>query len=101
APTHIAQRPAGANYESRDATALFELLITPVEQHLDRSKTLVIIPDKILNYVPYAALKSPATSKYLIEDYRLDFASSGTLFVKLSDQAKRKTETADEHLVSI
>jgi CHAT domain-containing protein len=97
----LAHRPAAGNYEGREATALFELLITPVEQYLDRSKTLVIIPDKILNYVPYAALKSPVSSKYLIEDYRLGAASSGTLFVRLSDQAKRKTQAPDEHLVSI
>jgi CHAT domain-containing protein len=80
---------------------LFDLLIMPIQEHLDSSKTLVIIPDKILNYVPYAALTSPVSSKYLIEDYKLAVASSGTLFVKLSEQAKRRTQAANEHLVSI
>ena len=99
--TMLTRRPAGSNYEGGDGAALFELLITPIEQRLDRTKTLVIIPDKILNYVPYAALRSPVTSKYLIEDYRPSIASSGTLFVRLSEQAQRRTEALDEHLVSI
>ena len=97
----LTHRPAAETYEGREAAALFEVLIKPIEPHLDRSKALVIIPDKILNYVPYAALASPASSKYLIEDHRLDVASSGTLFVRLSDQATRRTEALDEHLVSI
>jgi CHAT domain-containing protein len=97
----LTRRPAASNYDGRDGAALFDVLIKPIEPHLDRSKTLVIIPDKILNYVPYAALASPANSKYLVEDYRLGVASSGTLFVKLSEQAKRGTDALDEHLVSI
>ena len=93
--------PLSNDYERRYGTALFDLLIAPIQEHLDPSKTLVIIPDKILNYLPYAALTSPVSSRYLIEDYKLAVASSGTLFVKLSEQAKRRTQAAHERLVSI
>jgi len=97
----LTRPPTADDYDRHDATALFDLLISPIKQHLDPSKTLVIIPDKILNYVPYAALTSPISSKYLIEDYKLAVGSSGTLFVKLSEHAKRRTPVVNEHLVSI
>jgi CHAT domain-containing protein len=97
----LTQRPSSNDYERRNATALFNLLIAPIQEHLDPSKTLVIIPDKMLNYVPYAALTSPVSSNYLIEDYKLAVASSGTLVVKLSEQARRRTEGVNEQLVSI
>jgi CHAT domain-containing protein len=41
------------------ASALFELLIAPIEQYLGEHSTLIIVPDGILRRVPFAALLDP------------------------------------------
>jgi CHAT domain-containing protein len=50
---------------------LYELLIAPVERHLDSSKALAIIPDQALHRLPFAALKQASSDKYLIEKYTI------------------------------
>ncbi|HEU0049629.1 MAG TPA: CHAT domain-containing protein, partial [Nitrososphaera sp.] len=57
--------------QSKAAFDLYRILIAPVEPFLDKSKYLCIVADKILNYVPYAALVSPANGSYLVEDYEI------------------------------
>jgi CHAT domain-containing protein len=80
---------------------LFNTLIKPVEKHLEKSKVLVIIPDKILNYLPFAALTSLSNSTYLIQDYEVTVAPSATLFVNLSAAAEQLSTHSNEHLVSV
>ena len=50
---------------------LYKVLITPVESELKKAnaKTLVLIPDGVLRYVPFAALYNG--KRYLIQDYKL------------------------------
>ena len=78
---------------SNDARELFQLLITPVEHFLDRNKYLCIVPDKILHYLPFDALVSPKTNRYVIEDFEsgVGTAPSSTVFVDLTSRAARKT----------
>ncbi|MDT7542443.1 MAG: hypothetical protein QOE33_2347 [Acidobacteriota bacterium] len=84
----------------RRAGELYDILIKPVESHLDKTKLLCIVPDKILHFLPYAALVSPA-GKYLVEDFRLEVSPSSSVFVECSEGAKLKANRDEEKLLSI
>jgi CHAT domain-containing protein len=81
--------------------ALYDILISPVEPLLDRTKQLYIVPDKALDYLPFGALVSPATGQYLIEAYPLALAPSATFFLACSAAAQRKETTGNERLLSV
>jgi CHAT domain-containing protein/Flp pilus assembly protein TadD len=83
------------------SSQLYENLIAPVENLLDKKRKLCIVPDKILNFLPYSSLISPGTGKYLIEDYSLLFAPSSTLFIRSTKNAERKARTKAERLLGI
>ena len=97
----VNQRPNSEAYKPDRAIELYNLLIAPIEQHLTQSKFLVIVPDKVLNYLPFSALISPTTSQSLIEEYDIGAAASGTLFVNLSTAAARKTRHSKERLLTV
>jgi CHAT domain-containing protein len=97
----INRYPEAETFQRDVSTELFDRLIKPVEKYLDKSKVLVIIPDKILNYLPFIALTSPVNSAYLIEDYKVSVAPSATLFVNLSAAARRLDQPSNEHLLAI
>lgn len=80
---------------------LYGLLITPFQAQLDRQKALCIVPDKILSYVPFAALISPESRQYLVADFLL--FSSPSLNVLLHSTAAGRTHQAQasETLLSI
>src|SRR5262245_24572464 len=48
------------------AKELYEILVQPIESKLGAGKEICIVPDKFLNYLPFAALREPS-GKYLIE----------------------------------
>jgi CHAT domain-containing protein len=94
--------PAGnPSEEAMAAEDLYRILIAPVESFLDKSKYLCIVPDKILNYVPYQALVSPATARFLIEDYDMGTAPSTTTFIDLTRSAQSKAGAFEEELLSV
>lgn len=49
----------------------YKLLIMPIKEHLNEK--IIIIPDKILNAIPFQALKG---NKYLVEEHEISFAQS-------------------------
>ena len=83
--------PSSSNSEGilDQAKALYDVLIGPIEQHLDKRLILCIVPDKNLNFLPFSALVSPASGKHLIEDYTIQVAPSATIFIKTSQQAEQ------------
>lgn len=85
----------------RGARELYDVLITPVEALLDKTKLLCIVPDKLLHYLPFAALVARGTGRYLVEDFRLTQSPSSTIFVDRSEQAGRKAGVAEERLLSV
>jgi len=97
----VNQRPNSEAYKPDRAIELYKLLIAPVESHLERSKFLVVVPDKVLNFLPFSALVSPETSRCLIQEYALGAAASGTLFVNLSAAAVRKADHTSERLLTV
>lgn len=71
------------------AKELHTILIKPIESYLDSGRQIAIVPDDTLSFVPFVALMSPTSGKYLIEDYAIQIASSATLFIGSSEQAER------------
>jgi len=61
-----------------EAIALFNLLIAPVQAHLSGAADIVIVPDRQLHALPFAALYDDATGQYLAERLPIRFASSAS-----------------------
>ncbi|RPJ19561.1 MAG: CHAT domain-containing protein [Desulfobacteraceae bacterium] len=59
-------------------TALYGLLIKPVEKELEGKKHVVVIPHGMLHYLPFQALRSPE-GKYLIESYTVSYLPSASV----------------------
>lgn len=85
----------------RASTTLYETLISPVVDQLHAGKTLCIVPDKILNHLPFAALTSPTSGRYLIQDHAIFFSPSSSVFVINSDVARGMPAPAGERLLSV
>jgi CHAT domain-containing protein len=71
--TAIRQRDASVDAKARE---LHRLLIPESLSTLPVETEIVIIPDKALNTLPFAALKDPGTGHYLIEDRTIRISSS-------------------------
>jgi len=71
--------------EDEDAEQLLsdlgKILIDPVGDILDESRTLTIIPDRALHGLPFAALKQSADRRYLIQDFAILVSPSLTHFL--------------------
>lgn len=90
-----------AQAAEQSAKALYDLLVKPVDASLDKGKLLCIVPDKALHYLPFAALVSSLTGKYLMEDFRLEIAPSASVFIACSEQARLKARPISEKLLSV
>ena len=56
-------------------------------------KNLIIIPDGLLNYIPFSSLNtSENNTKYLIEDYAVSYVNSATLRSQLQEQQENNSE---------
>jgi CHAT domain-containing protein/tetratricopeptide (TPR) repeat protein len=85
----------------RLARELFNYLIAPIEPILAGYHTLIIVPDKVLNRLPWDALKSPVSNRFLLEDYLVTLAPSATLYALCTDLAVQKADKRDERIVSV
>ncbi|HLG16865.1 MAG TPA: CHAT domain-containing protein [Blastocatellia bacterium] len=86
---------------SQSARELYGLLVSPVEPLLDRQKVLCVVPDEALNFLPFAALVSPASGRYLISDYVVMSAPSTAMLLKCTDKAREKEGQGTEKLLSV
>ncbi len=80
----------------RQASDLYQLLIAPIGQHLDRNLTLCVAPDGALQDLPFAALVSPESKRYLIEDFTLIVNPSASVFARSLDLSLRKQKSVQE-----
>src|SRR5262245_58018327 len=105
ATDYLAQisRPDGRDNQRwrQKAEELYDILLQPVAPLIEPNKQICIVPDKILNRLPYGALISRATGRHLIEDYLLTYAPSASLFVLCAEDANRKSGQSPEHLLSV
>jgi CHAT domain-containing protein len=81
------------------AKELHTILIKPIESYLNSGRQIAIVPDDNLSFVPFVALVSPTSGKYLIEDYAIQIASSATLFIGSSAQAERGKTDSERLLI--
>ena len=86
---------------NRQAKELYEVLIRPVEPWLDKEKQLNIVPDKILNAVPFPSLVSPASGRLLLEDYSVSYAPSATVLVLVSTAAATIDPQRPERILAV
>ena len=97
----ISKPPNDRQEEIALARQLYTFLIQPIETLLDNKRIICIIPDKNLSYIPFSALISPASQKYLIEDYVLTTSQSPSVFLSCSQNATQKAPVKDERLLSV
>lgn len=96
----LVQDPTSGQDLLRISKGLYDALIGPAEPWLDKSKSLFIIPDKILSFLPFQGLVSPA-NKYLIEDFSLALSPSSSILITCSDMAREKGQIDAESLLSV
>ncbi|HEX7331405.1 MAG TPA: CHAT domain-containing protein [Pyrinomonadaceae bacterium] len=80
---------------------LYDLLIGPLAQFLDRQKQLCIVPDKILNLLPFNVLFSTPAQRYLVEDFAVIYSSSANVFARDSKLANEKRDVRMEVLLGV
>jgi len=98
----LVRRPSSNLTELRNASiALHKTLIGPVEGDLIAGKTLCIVPDRILNYLPFTTLISSKSHQYLIADHSIIFSPSSSVFIVNTQVAQQKHAANDEKLLSI
>lgn len=83
------------------AKSLYETLITPVKHILQPDAVIFIVPDKILNIVPFGALVCPKTGRYFVEDYVFGIAPSSNVMIKCSDRATSRGGPQEESALVI
>ena len=83
------------------SSELYNLLIKPIESLLPKDAEICIIPDKILNRLPFASLISPASGRYLIQERTIYISPSANMFLVSTDKARQKESTTSETLLSI
>ena len=77
---------------------LYTKLIAPVQKELQHK--LIIVPDGVLNYIPFEALLTEQTVKvksyknlpYFIKEHQISYNYSATLFKQLSEKETIETE---------
>lgn len=97
----ISKPPNDQHEEVILAEQLYVSLIQPIESLLDKKRVVCIVPDKNLSYIPFSALISPASQKYLIEDYVVTTSQSPSVFLSCSKNATAKAQVKDERLLSV
>jgi CHAT domain-containing protein len=100
---NIISRPPkdDTSQELRLAKDLYSILIKPVEKLFGKQKLLCIIPDGTLSYLPFTALVSPESGRYLVEDFLLMTSPSASVFLSCSEKALQKIGQRDESVLSV
>ena len=98
----LVSQPSGADGEIVQAgKELYEDLIAPVASILDRNGVIYFVPDKSLNYLPFAALVSPESNHFLVQDYTIAIAPSASLFINSSNLARADSNNTDEKILTV
>jgi len=81
------ERRAPLSVVRRAAARLYDELVRPFIPTLASQRALVFVADGVLQSAAFAALWNAETGRYLVEDYLLGVAPSGTVFVRASSRA--------------
>ena len=80
---------------------LYDLIVEPIREKIDPNKVLCFVPDKALHYVPFSALMSGTSGRYLVQDYRFMISPSATILIDSTNQARAKASVKAEHLLAV
>jgi CHAT domain-containing protein/Tfp pilus assembly protein PilF len=83
------------------AAELYQWLIAPIGKQLDPNRELCIIPDGLLQDLPFASLVSPETKRYLIEDFALVINPSASVFARTVEISRGKQKSESESFLGI
>ena len=84
-----------------ESTQLYDILIAPIAPFLYSNKQLCVVPDKSLYQLPFAALVSPSSERFLTEDYTVFTAPSATMPILSSEAAAQNFTGREEKLLAI
>jgi CHAT domain-containing protein len=79
---------------------LYAALIAPVAARASKYQRLCIIPDKILHFIPFSALRDSA-DRYTIDSWALTSAPSAVVLIRCLREAALKSLNTTEHFVGI
>jgi len=85
---HLRVGIAGRSTFKQPSTSLYQSLIAPLS--VAPGVKLVIVPDKVLYQVPFAALRDAKTGRYLIEEHSLEMAPSASVYLHCQAQARSR-----------
>jgi CHAT domain-containing protein len=74
------------------ARALDEKLMQPIRKLLGNTRTILLSPDSQLNLIPFAALVDES-DRYLVENYSINYLSSGRDLLRLPNHALSRSES--------
>lgn len=69
--------------------ALYESLFAPAAASITGASRLVVVPDRLLQDLPFGLLYDPGSERYLYERHPLVFAPSATAYARLHSLAER------------
>ncbi len=74
------------------ARALDKLLMQPIRKLLGNTHNVLLSPDSQLNLIPFATLVDE-NNRYLVENYSINYLSSGRDLLRLQNHAKSRSES--------
>ncbi|HEY0156518.1 MAG TPA: CHAT domain-containing protein [Thermoanaerobaculia bacterium] len=91
---------ATASRRDADGTALHDLLFAPFGLELQRIRSITIVPDDVLQRVPFAALSDRKAGTYMAERYTIATTPSAKVFVATAQRLReRRFDTSTGALV--
>jgi CHAT domain-containing protein len=84
------QRPGHAEDEEDASKRLYQLLIEPISLDFSESDQLVLVPDGLLDRVPFNALREPRTGDFLIEKLPVAIEPSSSLYAVTLQSARQR-----------
>jgi CHAT domain-containing protein len=86
---------------SAQSKGLYDILIKPVAHLLNRDDSICIMPDKVLNILPFEALVSAETQRYLVEDFSVIYSTSSSVLLACVEAARGKAAPDAERLLGV
>ena len=83
----------------KDSEELFKILIQPWLLTVPAEERIVFIPDKVLHWVTFSALKDPDSKRFLIQTHPLAIAPSATLYVNALERQETRPPRGSRGLV--
>ena len=84
-----------------EAKYLYGVLIQPIAQLLEKDKAVCIVPDKYLYRLPFEALLSPVSGKYLLEEFPVQISPSANIFVSATLENATAIKATTYDLLSV